>query len=198
MKCIKTTTCYLFILCLIAACGGTNSSSAPVASTVDLTGFEQINVGGGAVKAIKKDAGGVIIEEGILINGMKNGSWITYHPDQTDRIKSLANYVNNSLSGQYFTFSKRGQIETQTSYANGQYDGIYTKFRFGNIEETATYVNGQMDGTFKQFYNNNKLKLEAQYKDGKQHGSYKYYDEEGNILMEYEYANGEKVSGGMK
>jgi len=55
-----------------------------------------------------------------------------------------------------------------------------------------------MEGTFKQFYNSNKIKLEAQYKEGKQHGSYKYYDEDGNIMMEYEYANGEKVSGGMK
>jgi len=197
MKFLKISICYLSMVCLIAACGGTGGgSSAP--STVNLTGFEQIDLGGGALKAIKKNGAGKIIEEGILINGKKNGAWMTYHEDKDDRIKTLANYVNDNLNGQYLTFSNRGQIETQTSYVNGQYDGVYTKYRFGNIEETAPYRNGQMEGTFKQFYNNNKLKLEAQYQNGKQHGSYKYYDEEGNVMMEYEYANGEKVSGGLK
>lgn len=197
MKFIKKTICYLFILSLITACGGGSNSSSSSSSTVNLTGFTQTDLGGGAVKAIKNNAAGKLIEEGILINGKKNGAWVTYFEDKEDRVKSIANYVNDNLNGQFLTFSNRGQIETQTSYINGQYDGVYTKYRFGNVEETATYINGQMDGTFKQFYNSNKLKLEAQYKNGKQHGSYKYYDEEGNIMMEYEYANGEKVSGGM-
>ena len=54
-----------------------------------------------------------------------------------------------------------------------------------------------MTGTFKQYYRNNKIKLEAEYKNGLQHGSYKYYDEEGKILMQYQYKDGEKLSGGL-
>ncbi len=197
MKFLQKSICFVAMVCLIAACGGTGGgSAAPVA--LNLTGFEQIDLGGGAVKAIKKNAAGKIIEEGILISGKKNGTWMTYFEDKDDRIKTMASYVNDNLNGQFLTFSNRGQIETQTSYVNGQYDGVYTKYRFGNVEETAIYRNGIMEGTFKQFYNNNKIKLEAQYQNGKQHGSYKYYDEEGNVMMEYEYANGEKVSGGLK
>lgn len=185
----------LLLVCLFACGSGGTASNAP--STVDLTGFTQVNIAGGGIKAVKKNAAGKVIEEGILINGKKNGAWMTYFEDKDDRIKTLANYVNNELNGQYLTFSNRGQIETATNYLNGAYDGVYAKYRFGNLEETATYANGQMTGTFKQYYNNNKIKLEAQYKDGKQHGSYKYYDEEGKVMMEYEYKNGEKVSGGL-
>ena len=158
MKFLKKSLFYLSMICLLTACGGTGGgSAAPVA--MNLTGFEQVDLGGGAIKAIKKNPAGKIIEEGILISGKKNGAWMTYFEDKDDRIKTLANYVNGNLNGQYLTFSNRGQIETQTSYVNGQYDGVYTKYRFGNVEEMAIYRNGQMEGTFKQFYNNNKIKF---------------------------------------
>ena len=188
---------YFLLLIVFAACGGGSTATAP-ASTVNLTGFTQTQIDGGGTKAVKKNAAGKIIEEGILINGQKNGAWITYFEDKDDRVKTLANYVNDKPNGVFLTFTNRGQIETQTSYVNGIYDGVYTKYRFGNVEESATYINGKMEGTFKQFYNNNKIKLEAGYKNGKQHGLYKYYDEDGNVMMEYEYNNGEKVSGGIK
>jgi len=199
MKALLNSFYCFLLLGFIAACNDGGSTTTTPASTVDLTGFTQVQLSGGGTKAVKKNTAGKIIEEGILINGKKNGAWITYFEDKEEaRIKSLANYVNDQPNGVFLTFSNRGQIETQTSYVNGIYDGIYTKYRFGNVEETATYINGKMEGTFKQFYNNNKIKLEAGYKNGKQHGIYKYYDEAGEVMMEYEYNNGEKVSGGIK
>jgi len=198
MKALLNSFYCLLLIGFIAACGGGSTSSTPVASSVDLTGFTQTQLPGGGIKAVKKNAAGKIVEEGTLINGKRNGAWITYFDDKDDRIKSIANYVNDQPNGVFLTFSNRGQIETQTNYVNGIYDGAYLKYRFGNIEESATYVNGQMDGMFKQFYGNNKIKLEAGYKNGKQHGLYKYYDEDGKVMMEYEYNNGEKVSGGIK
>lgn len=196
MKILVNTISSLLILFLFA-CGGSGGSTSNAPLSVDLTGFTQTPLASGGISAVKTGADGKVLEQGIIVNGKKNGSWMTYHPNKEDRIKTIANYVNNELNGLYLTMSDRGQIETKTNYVNGAYDGVYSKFKFGNLEETATYVNGQMTGTFKQYYRNNKIKLEAEYKDGKQHGSYKYYDEEGNIMMEYEYKNGEKVSGGL-
>jgi len=150
---------------------------------VDLPGFTTTEIAGGVgLKAIRKDPKGAILEEGILINGAKNGAWITYYPNKDKAIKTLANYVNNELNGAFLTFSDRGQIETLTTYANGIYDGNFAKFRFGN----------------KKFYPTRKIQMEAEYKNGLQDGFYKYYDEEGNVVMEYQYKNGEKVAGGMK
>ena len=147
------------------------------ATSVDLPGFTITKIADGTgVKAEKKDPAGMVLEEGILINGAKNGSWITYYPDKEKVIKTLANYVNNELNGVYLTFSNRGQVETLTTYANGVYDGNFAKFRFGNLEESATYVNGELHGLYKKYYQNRNIQMEAHYKNGKQHGLYRYFD----------------------
>ena len=197
MKILVNAISSLLILCCLFACGGSggNGSNAPL--SVDLTGFTQTPLAGGGISAVKKGSDGLILEQGIIVNGKKNGSWITYYPTKEDRIKTIANYVDNELNGLFLTMSDRGQIETKTNYVNGAYDGVYSKYKYGNLEETATYANGKMTGLFKQYYRNNKIKLEAEYKDGQQHGSYRYYDEEGNTVMQYEYENGTKLSGGM-
>ncbi len=190
---------YSFLLILLAVtfsnCDQGNATAVPT----DLTGFTTTKIAGGAgLKAVKLDAGGNIIAEGILINGRRNGSWLTYHAGKEKAIKSMANYVNDELNGVFLTLSDRGQIETLTTYANGVFDGNFAKFRFGNVEESGTYLNGQLEGVYKKFYPTRKLQMEAEYKNGQQHGFYKYYDEQGNVVMEYQYDNGEKVAGGMK
>jgi len=194
---------YSFLLVLIAFvftnCEQGVSNTVPNAAPVNLAGFTTTKIAGGAgQKAVKKGPDGKILEEGTLINGAKNGAWITYYPDKDKAIKTMANYVNNELNGIFLTFSDRGQIETLTTYANGIYDGNFAKFRFGNMEESATYVNGQLEGLYKKFYQTRKIQMEAEYKNAVQDGFYKYYDEDGNVVMEYQYKNGEKVAGGMK
>lgn len=190
---------YSFLLVSIAFVLTNCQQGASNAVPVDLPGFTTTKVAGGAgLKAVRKDPKGAILEEGILINGAKNGSWITYYPNKDKAIQTMANYVNNELNGVFLTFSDRGQIETLTTYANGQYDGNFAKFRFGNLEESATYINGKLEGLYKKFYQTRKIQMEAEYKNGVQDGFYKYYDEEGNVVMEYQYKNGEKVAGGMK
>lgn len=190
---------YSFLVTLLGLIFTNCQQSASNAVPADLTGFTTTEIAGGAgLKAEKKDATGNILEEGILINGAKNGSWVTYHPGKEKAIKSMANYVNNELNGVFLTLSDRGQIETLTTYANGVFDGNFAKFRFGNVEESGTYINGQLDGVYKKFYPNRKIQMEAEYKNGKQHGFYKYYNEQGAVTMEYQYEHGEKIAGGMK
>ncbi|MEM6321224.1 MAG: toxin-antitoxin system YwqK family antitoxin [Bacteroidota bacterium] len=189
----------LFSACSLALLLTHCQSNTNTAVPADLTGFTTTSIAGGAgVKATKTDQNGKVLEEGILINSMKNGSWITYYPNKDKVIQTMANYVNNELNGIYLTFSDRGQIQTLTTYANGVYDGNFAKFRFGNIEESATYKNGELDGLYQKYYPSRKIQTEAEYKNGKQDGFYKYYDEQGKVVMEYQYKNGEKVAGGLK
>ncbi len=190
---------YSFLVSLLGLVFTNCQQSSSNAVPADLTGFTTTQVAGGTgLKAEKKDANGKITEEGILINGMKNGSWVTYHPEKEKAIATMANYVNNELNGVFLTLSDRGQIETLTTYANGVFDGNFAKFRFGSVEESGTYTNGQLDGIYKKFYPSRKIQMEAEYKNGEQHGFYRYYNEEGVVTVEYEYANGEKIAGGMK
>jgi len=190
---------YSFLVALLGLIFTNCQQNSTHVVPADLTGFTTTSVAGGAgLKAEKKDANGNVLEEGMLINGARNGSWVTYHPDKEKAIATIANYVNNELNGVFLTLSDRGQIETLTTYANGVFDGNFAKFRFGNVEESGTYVNGQLDGLYKKFYPTRKIQMEAEYKNGKQHGFYKYYNEEGNVTMEYQYANGEKIAGGIK
>ncbi len=195
MKSILSISGLILMMSFMTGCGQGGSSAA---LPTDLAGFTTTSIANGAgLKAEKKDANGQVIEEGILINDMKNGTWITYYPNKEKAIKSLATYVNNELNGLFLTFSDRGQIETLTTYANGIYDGNFAKFKFGRVEESATYLNGELHGLYKKFSNTNKIQVEAEYKNGKQDGYYRYYDEEGKVVMEYQYKNGEKVSGGL-
>lgn len=190
---------YSFLLMVFAVTFSNCEQGNATAIPADLVGFTTTNVAGGAgLKAEKRDAEGNILEEGILINGMKNGSWVTYHVGKEKAIKTMANYVNNELNGVFLTLSDRGQIETLTTYANGIFDGNFAKFRFGNVEESGTYLKGELEGVYKKFYPTRKIQMEAEYKNGEQHGFYKYYDDQGNVVMEYQYDNGEKVAGGMK
>ncbi len=185
---------FFFALALIISC---NSESKPTAGTGDLSGFELEAIDSGGKHAIKRDDSGNITEEGFLLNGNKNGVWITYHSDN-QRIKTVANYSENQLNGPFLQFNNRGQIESKAGYRNGQYHGLYGKYKFGRAEEEIEYKNGQIDGALRKYFGNGKLQQEAEYKNGKQHGKFRYFDEEGNVTLEYTYEHGEKLEGGIK
>lgn len=193
MKYLKFTL-YVLIAVIISSCGS-GGGSAP---QIDLTGFTQTDVpGSNAIKAEKRDANGILLEQGILINGRRNGSWVTFHENKENVLKTSANYVDDQLNGLFLTYSNRGQIETQINYVNGIYEGDYFKYEYGRLVEASQYRNGEMEGIYRKFYSNNKLQIEAEYSAGKLNGLYVYYDDKGNVVMEYQYKDGEKVGGGV-
>lgn len=178
-----------FIITLYAC--GNQSSSSTSTSTGDLSGYTMTSLGSGGEQAIKYSSGNSILEEGYLVDGKRNGMWMTYH-DDNHRIKTITHYINNELNGPFMEFNNRGQIESKAGYLNGQYHGKMAKYKFGRPTVETDYKNGEIDGKHIEYFNNGKKQKQVEFKNGKQDGKLTYYDEEENVTLEYTYVNGEK------
>ena len=190
----------LFILLssifFLFSCGGASSPTSNVQS-LDLTGFNLTDLPNGSQQVIRADPQGKVEEEGVIKNGKRNGTWVTYQ-DRRPLPKSIANFVDDQYSGVYMEFSNTGQLELICRYKANQLEGKFTKIKNTRVMETGIYINGLIDGQYFKYYPNKDIvQQETNYKMGKLHGPSKYYNEEGELIMEYEYKDGEKVSGGV-
>jgi len=189
---------YLLFGCLIFSIScGQSSSSAP-ATAANLEGFEVTDRGNNISIAVRKGVDGTIREQGALLNGLKNGTWTTYHTDN-GRVETITSYINGKKNGIYLEFTNRGQVELRASYTDDVYDGKYAAYKFGTrpVKE-VDYKMGKIDGFYREYHTSNgKLQKEIAYKDGVQHGMFRQFNDEEKLIMEYEYADGEKVSGGV-
>lgn len=186
---------FIFSFLIFISC---KDSNTPKAGTGDFSQYTMTPIPGSEAQlAIMTDAGGVLLEKGIVVNGMKNGTWTTFHPGDKFMVKTSTSFVNGVKNGPHFEFNDRGQIELQANYLNDQLHGAYGKYKFGRSTVLTEYKNGQFHGVHKEFFNSGKVQKYVEFKDGVQDGLLRYYDEEGNITLEYTYKNGEKVSGGI-
>ena len=191
----------LGIVLIVQACGGSAesdaNSSSPSVESVSTEGMELINVAGGYQRAIRRNADGKILEEGMLKGGKRNGTWVVYNLEKGFP-SSVANFVNDVYSGPYLKYNNFGQLELSCGYTDNKLDGYFVKFERAKKIEEGHYKNGQYDGDYtKYFTGKDTPQQQLQYKSGQLHGKAKYFNEAGDLLMEYEYNNGEKVSGGI-
>jgi len=148
-------------------------------------------------RAAKKGEEGALQEEGLFRNGLKEGTWVVYHPDGVFPAKVIT-YAEGMYNGPYMEFNERGQLTLRASYKNNILDGPWGKYRFGRAEAEAAYKNGKLDGRSREYDDQSgKLIKEVNYKDGKQHGMLRFFNEAGEVTLEYEYKDGEKVGGGI-
>ena len=182
---------FFLLTAFLISCGG--GASGP---QFDATGFETEGIGGGAQIAEFRDASGWLLNKGTLLNGVKTGTWTTYH-ENSNKIKTITSFVNGKKNGPEITLNDRGQIESVTEFKNEKFHGLVGKYKFGRPTEETNYQDGEMDGSFALYDSQGKLQRKGSLKDGKYHGKLQYYDSDGNVTMEYEYKNGEKVSGGI-
>jgi len=182
---------------VVFSCNNTTEppTSAPA---FDAQGYELEAIPGTDARwAVKIDAEGKKVEEGILKNGFKEGTWIEYHigGEFPSRIMS---FIDGKYNGPYMEYNERGQLSLRATYRNNKLHGSWGKYSFGRPEVKANYKDGELDGTYIEYdKKTGKVQKEVNYKKGKQHGMYRFYNPEGEITVEYEYKNGEKVSGGI-
>ncbi|MEL6867391.1 MAG: hypothetical protein AAFP19_23400 [Bacteroidota bacterium] len=186
---------------LMLACNQQNDSATATANNaaIGFTDFEISSYPNSPIqKATKKAESGVEVEEGTVLNGQKNGAWITYHA-KDGRVKTVTNYIDGKKDGLHVELNDRGQVILQCHYKNDIFHGTWAAYRFGTRKEKEVQYNmGQIDGFYREYHSSNgKLMKDIQYQNGKMHGYFKQYDDNENLLMEYVYENGEKVSGGM-
>ena len=189
---------HFLVLIVILGMYACESGNGDVASaSVDLVGFESAKVKGTSLTHVfKKNAEGIMLEEGYLKNGQKDGQWIIYDPAK-GFVTSIQSYVDGKLNGYSFKVSTKGYLEEQIGYQNGNVEGKYLQFRYGRPQLESNYSKGELDGIYKKYYDNGKLMEEIEYSNGVQNGIYKYYSDDGTLQLAYEYKNGEKVGGGI-
>jgi antitoxin component YwqK of YwqJK toxin-antitoxin module len=176
---------------------GCKQEAALTGANFDTTGFESTSLGDGVFLMTKTDPDGLVIEQGIVRDGMKNGMWVTFN--EKGVVSQVSSYVNGLETGVRMEFSKNGQMEKKTTYVANQLDGAFGEYKFGKPIKEAEYKGGVRHGAYKEYFKNKgTLQKLVEFKNGKQDGKMQYYDDEGNVTLEYTYKNGEKVEGGLK
>ena len=180
-----------FSLIIFISCQGTSTGPK-----YDLKGYDTENIGGGAQLVTYQDDNLYFLANGAVINGVRNGSWVTYHPN-TNKIKTITNYINGEKNGVEISMNDRGQIESMIGYKNNVLHGVKANYQFGRPTDETTYKDGKIDGPFAVYNGQAQLQKKGFFKNGKQDGKLTFYDEKGNVTLEYEYKDGEKISGGI-
>ncbi len=170
------------------SCQQQNTVSIPA----DLEGYEILEIPGTDAHEAILYQGEKIVERGVIQNGMKHGTWVTYHRGK-DFPEVIANYTNGQLNGPYYKLNNRGQMALITSCLNGTFDGKYVEYKNSRPSKEQTIVNGQMEGLVIDYYNNGKKRSELTYKNGVLDGPSTYYNEKEEVSQEYMYKDGKMV-----
>ncbi len=184
---------YILIVAVVGMLACNGKSPGP---TLDITGYEREQIGSGGEIVGYRAADETWLAKGTLIDGVRNGTWISYHAGK-DMIKLMTTYIHGKKNGVEMEFNDRGQMIRLTEYKNDELHGLSAKYQFGRPTEETHYKHGILDGHFAIYGSQGKIQRQGSFKNGKQHGTMQYFDQDGNVMLEYEYENGEKVSGGM-
>lgn len=101
-------------------------------------------------------------EQGMFVNGVKEGVWQSWYPDGNKRTEYF--YQSGSKQGVAFVW-----------YSNGQ------------LKEQGNYDQGFRDGYWYMWYDNGFKRSEGSFDEGAQVGVWRYYRMDGSLLREESY-----------
>jgi antitoxin component YwqK of YwqJK toxin-antitoxin module len=122
------------------------------------------------------------IEEGVFVNGRKEGQWVKYFEDgKAPKLKG--SYSNNRPDGEFIRYYKNGKIREKGSFSKSKLKGEYIRYHSnGNIEYIGSYNNlGEESGVIQYFYKNGGLELEYTMKNAHLNGKLTRYFEDGSL-----------------
>jgi antitoxin component YwqK of YwqJK toxin-antitoxin module len=135
------------------------------------------------------------VEEGIYVNGRKEGVWTKYHKDgKTPKLKG--NYVDNRPDGAYTRYYSSGQIKEQGSFSKNGYKGeLIRYYTNGKISYKALYNNeGKETGKVQYFHENGKIALEYTMKNGLLTGKVSRFNGQGNLIESFDVSSTGSIS----
>ena len=190
---LKSVFPALLILFLFDACN--NSSTG---ETSDLSKYTIVSIPGSDLqKATFSNKDGFILEQGYVLDGMKEGQW-SYYGTSGEVLLKIENYHQGLLFGHVLELNPRFELTKRALHVSGKQDGYFAEYKRSRKKKEGYYNKGVRHGRQTQYHDySDKILSEADYQEGKQHGIYKYYDDKGNVTLDYLYENGEKVSGGI-
>ena len=185
------------LLCFVIVFSGCQSGSNPTGAAAELSGFQTEKVSGTDLERVfLADSQGTVLEEGFTRNGMKEGTWVTYFPENGFP-KTVASFAGGMYNGPYIGFNDRGNVDLRAYYKNNLLHGFWSSYKFARPTETREYDSGKLHGVLRKFNDRtDKLLEEIHYKNDKYDGPYRFYNDAGQVTVEYLYQEGEKISGG--
>lgn len=130
------------------------------------------------------------VEEGVYVNGRKEGIWTKYHKDgKTPKLNG--NYVNNRPDGAFTRYYTSGNIKEQGSYSKNGYKGNLVRYYAnGTVSYKAVYNNeGKETGKVQYFHENGKVALEYTMKNGVLSGKVNRYNKQGNLVESFDVSS---------
>jgi antitoxin component YwqK of YwqJK toxin-antitoxin module len=135
------------------------------------------------------------VEEGIYVNGRKEGIWTKYHKDgKTPKLKG--NYVDNRPDGAFTRYYSSGQIKEQGNFSKNGYKGELIRYHTnGKMSYKALYNNeGKETGKVQYFHENGKIALEYNMKSGVLTGKVSRFNGQGNLIESFDVTSTGAIS----
>lgn len=116
-------------------------------------------------------------EEYILVDGVKNGSYMEYFEAEETPCNQSDRFV-------------REPISVMSYYKNGVQHGEYREFfKDGHLAMRGQYFNGDRHGEWELYYPNGTLRVTGYYDNGMKDGRWNFYDRDGVISSSLVYRN---------
>lgn len=138
-----------------------------------------------------------LIQEGMFQDGMKDGTWIVYHPNANK--KTEATYKNNQLNGAYKDFDADGALILEMILKDSVMIGPYKQYygRTGRPSHVnpkqvlieGQHKNGKKHGEWLSYYENGQLGVKQTFVEGVLDGPYLEYSPYGQLIIETTYKN---------
>lgn len=92
------------------------------------------------------ESGEYVLEEGEMLNGLREGEWMTYYPE-IGTIQQRMNYTKGKRNGAAINYFQSGGILFDGYFTNDKQDGTwFWYYESGGLETSVTYVNGKKEG----------------------------------------------------
>ena len=146
---------------------------------------------------LKYDQDVLMTVQGQYQNGLREGRWKYYlNGEETHSIDYIGDekkyeYKLDGLDSIKYVYSDTGYVKKSIYYRNGKKNGLTTTYNAGGFKRVEkSYKNDLLKST-KEYYPNQKLKLETPFTNNLVNGVEKKYYESGKLEWEYNYLDGE-------
>ncbi len=125
-------------------------------------------------------AEGILIEEFINENGIKNGEAKYYY--ESGELKKVVNFINNREEGKSTEYDVDGRIITLLIYRNGF---IYSEERINRYDS-----NNKRTGIWRDLYPDGLIKEDGNWANGLRNGVFKFFNKKGDLEKLEKYEDG--------
>lgn len=107
--------------------------------------------------------------------------------------KANGNIINGKKDGLWLSYHDNGQLDSKGEYKNGEMNGAWVYYHNnGILIGKGNWHKGKRDGLWERYYNNGRLWYKGQYNKGVQHGHWATYEHDGQLTEKGHYQNGKK------